>query len=419
MTIDEVIAMCHSHSAPQTDLLKQKLPKAKKGAGIVLMFPGQGSQYLQMGRGIYDRSAAFSAAFDECAAEFAALWPGFDLRAVMWGSAADAETFARAVSTQPALFALEFSLGMMLLGWGVRPIAMAGHSIGEYVGAALCGVMSLADACAVVAARAQATDESTQGGAMLSVRISREQAEALVQPRELLSGQAGPKEVWLAAANSPVNQVISGSHEAVAQLEADIVARGERCSRLHVKRAFHSELMQPAAAAVERAAERAILSSPVRPLTSNVSGGWMGEACADPAYWGRHMRGTVRWQENVEALLRWEPAMLLEVGPGEVLCALSRKTAAEKGASVVCLSTLPSPKAAAAGEQDEGTQDERTQDGESAENTDMAFLLATLGKLWSAGVDIDWAALNADIGGGGAASLRRVALPTYSFERSR
>jgi acyl transferase domain-containing protein len=320
----------------------------------------------------------FRDALDRCA-EILQPRLGLDVREPLLADPDDsaaAEILRRTTVTQPALFAVELAMAELWKSWGVRPVALAGHSIGEYVAACLAGVMSEEDALALVAERGRLMG-SLPPGAMLAVHLP----EA-----ELAARLAAHPELSLAVVNGPSACVASGPEPAIARLEDDLVPAGTGCRRLRTSHAFHSSMMDPVLAAFEESVRRIPLRAPAIPFLSNVNGTWItGEDAADPGYWVRHLRGTVRWGDNARALAEDPSRVLLEVGPGNVLTQLVR------AAGAAPVPSLPDP----AGEEDARRQ-----------------LLRAAGRVWCAGVDVDWRAVHGTL-------RRRVPLPTYPFERRR
>jgi acyl transferase domain-containing protein len=347
------------------------------------MFSGQGSQYANMARGIYDAEPAFRSTVDTCAR---VLHPhlGVDLRALIFPAEENTEEatlqLQQTAIAQPALLVIEYALAQLFLSWGVRPRAMIGHSIGEYAAACLAGVLSLEDALGLVAARGRLVQD-LPGGAMLSVPL----AEADVLP--LL----GP-DLAVAAVNAPGFCVVSGSSEAVDALQRLLGERGVDTRRLFTSHAFHSAMMEPASAAFADRVAKVLLRPPAVPFVSNVTGDWITAAQAtDPAYWARHLRATVRFGDGIRRLLQNRDAVLLELGPGQTMATLVRQHPARDSARAI-LSSVRHPH--------------QTQ-------PDMSVLLGALGQLWVAGVPVDWKARSRE------PAPRRVPLPTYPFERRR
>ena len=263
--------------------------------------------------------------------------------------------------------------------WGVRPDALIGHSVGEYVAACISGTFSFEDGLALVAERGRLVQEMPPG-AMLAVSL----AESAVCP---LLGDA----LSLAAVNGPAQCVVSGPVPAIEVIERTFAGCGVPFSRLHTSHAFHSAMMDPVLKAFADRLGAIARHEPVIPWISNVQGGWIkGVEATDPSYWTAHLRGTVRFSDGLDTLLDDADCILLEVGPGQTLTGLARSHPAAAGRTIVA--SLPHPM--------DRSDDER-------------HLIGALGRLFVAGVDIDWGGFQ------GNARRRRVPLPTYPFERQR
>ncbi|HEV3051014.1 MAG TPA: type I polyketide synthase, partial [Longimicrobium sp.] len=356
---------------------------AEGAPSVAFLFSGQGAQHVGMGRGLYDTEPVYRAEIDRCAM---LLRPhlGLDVRTLLHPGPDAAQDAAGALlqtaMAQPALFVVEYALARLWMSWGVRPGAMTGHSIGEYVAACLAGVFSLEDALALVAARGRLMQQAPPG-AMAAVFLG----EADLLP--LL-----PDDLSLAVVNGPSVCVVAGPEDAIARFEGAMEARSVGTRRLHTSHAFHSGMMDGALEPFAQVVRGITLRAPTLPLLSNVTGTWMAaEEATDPGYWVRHLRGTVRLADNLAALLQDEGRVLLEVGPGRSLRTVAEQHPARRPGQPV-LSSLPHP-----------------QDGEE----DGPFLLTSLGGLWAAGVPVEWEAFH-----GGERRLR-VPLPTYPFERRR
>lgn len=390
--------------------------------GVVFMFSGQGAQYVNMGRDLYETEPTFREQVDFCS-EFLEPILGFDLRKVLYPAMAElqqniplnppsreeasvvpskstagnirqsadrgpgamslefaAEKIDQTFVTQPALFVIEYALAKLWQEWGLQPQAMIGHSIGEYVAACLAGLFSLEDALRLVATRGRLM-QSVPGGAMLSVPLD----EQALQP--FLNEQ-----VSLAAVNAPALCVVSGTFEAIAGLEKKLTGQGIDCRRLHTSHAFHSPMMEPILKPFIDEVQKVKLHPPQQPYISNVSGTWITvEQATNPEYWAQHLRQTVRFSDGIRELLQDANSVLLEVGPGNTLSTLARR-ASSASAGRVMLSSVRHPKEAM---------------------SDLAFLLNTLGRLWLAGVKLDWAGFYAH------EQRQRIPAPTYPFERQR
>jgi acyl transferase domain-containing protein len=350
---------------------------------VVFMFPGQGSQYVNMGRELYEQEPSFTAIVDRCAA---ALEPhlGFDLRGVLYpdGPVTDAQTarITRTSVAQPALFVVEYATAMLLIEWGIKPDACIGHSVGEFVAACLAGVLTEEDALRLVALRGRLMEEMPPG-VMLAVPLP----EARVA-RLLGNGLS------LAAVNHGSLSVVAGPVDEIGALEQRLRDEGVESQRLHTSHAFHSAMMDGAVGPFVRAVRDVTLGKPQIPYVSNVSGTWITEAEAtDPAYWGRQIRETVRFAAGAAELLKKADRVYLEVGPGNTLGTLVRRQAAGKTAQTV-FATLRHAR---------------------EEASDCATLLAAVGRLWASGAAVDWDAFY------GGETRQRIALPPYPFDRQR
>jgi amino acid adenylation domain-containing protein len=357
-------------------------PVAALEPAVHFLFPGQGAQYVNMGRKLYETEPVFRSHLDRCA-EILKPALAADLRDVIYPRDGATEENRRrleqTIFAQSAIFVVEYALAQLWMHWGVRPRAMAGHSIGEFVAACLADVFSLEDALALVAARARLMQD-LPAGAMLSVRLPESETLPLLG--------AG---LSLAAINAPSLCVVSGPLAAVAALERNLGERKVACRRLPASHAFHSSMMDPVIAPFGERVSRVRLSAPRIPFVSTVTGGWISETDAtDPAYWARHLRQPVRFADAVAEFCGKPEIALLEAGPGSTLQTLARQQPRAAGQTI--LSSLP---------------------GESGRATDNEALLQALGGLWTAGVQPDWNALHEP------ASRRRVPLPTYPFERQR
>ena len=275
---------------------------------VAFLFPGQGSQFAGMGRDLYEGDPRFRAAFEDCDRWFAEEL-GLSLVELVFADPPDPRLH-RTRFTQPALFAVQYALAKVLQAHGVSPRAVIGHSLGELTAACFAGAITLEDAVRLVAARGRLMEEAPDGGAMLAVDAD----EATV------AEHAGPG-AELAATNGPSQTVLSGPVDAIEAGEAVFARLEIRTKRLTVSHAFHSAAMDGAAAAFTSVAEGVNWTTPDVPWVSNVDGRLM-ESAPEPAYWGRHIRGTVRFREGAEALRALGVDVAVEVGPGRSLLAL-------------------------------------------------------------------------------------------------
>ena len=349
---------------------------------VVFLFPGQGSQYVGMARGLYEGEPAFRQHFDECER---LLRPhlGLDLRSVVYpdgGTEADAATrLEQTRLAQPALFAVEYALARLWESWGVRPAAMLGHSVGEYVAACVAGVMTLEEAAGLVAARGRLM-QRLPGGRMLAVALPEDELAPLL-----------PEGISLAAVNEPSSCVVSGPTEETLEFEDELTRRGVGFRRLHTSHAFHSAMMEPALDEFAAEVRRVSLRPPQTPFVSGLTGNWITpDEATDPNYWVRQMREPVRFSRGLCELLGAPERVFLEVGPGRTLTTLAARH--EEGRGRTLVSSIRHPKEEAA---------------------DLAALLESVGRLWLAGVKVDWREFYRN------ERRRRLPLPGYPFERQR
>ncbi|OQW92060.1 MAG: hypothetical protein BWK78_02785 [Thiotrichaceae bacterium IS1] len=351
---------------------------------VVFMFSGQGAQYLQMAAELYQLEPLFREQVDFCA-EYLQPELKLDLRQILYPnqdlpSKEATWQLNQTAFTQTALFVVEYALAKLWLSWGVHPEALIGHSIGEYVAACLAEVWSLEDALSLVAVRGQMM-QALPRGAMLAVSRS----EAEITPL-LAQGLA------LAAVNGPTRGVVSGEIDAVTALQTQLSQQGIECRLLQTSHAFHSAMMTPILATFTERVKQIPLQAPQIPFVSNVTGTWITDAEAtNPNYWATHLRQTVRFAEGLQTLFADETRILLEVGPGRTLTTLAKQHP-DKTATHLILSSLRPPQ---------------------ENQSEMAFLLNTLGQLWLVGGAVDWSGFYAQ------ERRYRLPLPTYPFERQR
>ncbi|MBX2821167.1 MAG: SDR family NAD(P)-dependent oxidoreductase, partial [Rhodothermaceae bacterium] len=356
---------------------------AQKAASreLIFMFPGQGAQYVQMGRDLYEHETVFRETIDRCA-DMLRDRESMDLKGLLYPKEGDEHTATERLKqtkyTQPALFAVCYALAKQLEHWGIQAQGYIGHSIGEYVAACLAGVFSLEDALGIVTQRGKLMQDMP-AGSMLAVSLAKQEIEAYLDDN-----------VSLAAVNATELCVVSGTHEAIETLENTLTAQDIQAKRLHTSHGFHSNMMQPAADAFFEYLDQITLRPPSTPFISNLSGTWISaEQATDAQYWANHLRNAVLFEKGLHTLLQETSRVFVEVGPGRTLTSFLRMHPS-RTKSHAAITSMRHPK-----------------DTES----DQSVVLHALGNLWLNGVNPDWDALDEEL------NSRRIPLPTYPFKR--
>jgi len=350
---------------------------------VVFMFPGQGSQYVNMALEIYETESVFREQVDLCS-EILKPELGLDLRQILYPQQSATQTaqekLQQTAIAQVAIFVIEYALAKLWQSWGISPNAAIGHSIGEYVAATLAEVFSLETALSLVAARGKMMQQLPTGG-MLSIPLSSEELQPLLTEK-----------LAIAAINESSRCVVSGDTESIEILENQLAAKNIECRRLHTSHAFHSQMMEPILNDFRDRVKQESLKPPQIPYISNLTGDWITESQAtDPNYWVQHLRQTVLFAKGLENLLQSPEQILLEVGPGRTLTSLAKRNPAVDKQQLV-LTSVRHPQ---------------------EDKSDVAFLLTSVGNLWLAGVEVNWSAFYSQ------EDRYRVPLPTYPFERQR
>ncbi|NEP72540.1 MAG: type I polyketide synthase [Okeania sp. SIO2G4] len=345
---------------------------------IACLFTGQGSQYVNMGRQLYESAPLFREAINKCSQILSSELEESLLKILYQDDNSKASLLNQTGYTQPALFALEYALYQLWKSWGIKPDVVMGHSVGEIVAATVAGVWTLEEGLKLIAARGRLMQQLPSGGEMVSVMASESLVSQYITPES---------EVGIAAINGPESVVISGESVAMKSIVNQLEAKGIKTKQLEVSHAFHSRLMEPMLSEFEAVANQLTYNQPQIPIISNVTGQIADSSIATASYWVNHIRQPVRFAQGIETLRQQGYEIYLEMGPKPILLGMARQCQPE---SVV--EWLPSLRPGV----DEWQQ-----------------MLSSLGQLYIKGSKIDWIGFDSDY------IRQKVALPTYPFQRER
>ena len=360
----------------------EELPHNSITPKIAFLFTGQGSQYLNMGRGLYETQPLFRKIIDKCDNILRSELEHSLLEVLYPEQNNGSETLIHQTAyTQPVIFAIEYALYQLWRSWGIKPEVVMGHSVGEYVAACVAGIFSLEDGLKLIAARGKLMQQLPSGGEMVSVMASESKV------RTLLASYS--EKVAIAAINGPESVVISGEAEAIGAICSNLESAGIKTLKLQVSHAFHSPLMTPMLAEFETIANQITYNQPQIPVISNVTGTTAENSIATAQYWVNHVCQPVRFTAGMQSLHQLGYETFLEIGPKPILLGMGRECLLETKAKRTWLPSLRPGK------------------------QDLQQMLQSLAQLYVRGVKVNWLEFDRDY------ARQKIALPTYPFQRRR
>lgn len=357
---------------------------SQPASGVVFLFPGQGSQYVNMGYGLYRDEIVYKEAVDRCS-ELLFVHLEEDIRTILFPDAgnekAATEKLQQTKYTQPALFITGYALAKLWMSWGITPVALAGHSIGEFCAACIAGIMSLEEALMLVSHRGMMMQQ-LPGGSMLSIRTGAAEVQPWLNPS-----------LSIAAINGPSLCVVSGDHVSVEKLQQQLEAKEIVCKKLLTSHAFHSPMMDPIVAPFEKLVAGVKLNAPSIPVISTATAQLLSvEEATNPRYWSAHLRKPVLFADAIRTLWEQYPSrFLLELGPRNTATTLARQQAQDLKKQFAFPSLADT----------------------AADDKEWQTMLYAIGQLWLSGIHIQWDDFYL------TEKRKKISLPTYPFEKKR